>query len=399
MKKNGTRRVLILAGDTDGNIGDRAIVYAMCQEFKGLSTHIEISILSGNPSADHHYFNVVALPRGLKGVLALLRAAKKSDVIICGGGGLFQDDDSLIKMPYWCMRILMLKTINPGAKFITYSLGVGPLRKPSSRLCARLAFACMHIISVRDRNAQQTADPLTPKAVHIVPDPALLLPAAPRTAAYDVLVRHRIPVEHKKIVGVALRQWFHQEGSLIPHKYALKYGLRAIPGRRRCQKMILLIAGVLDRLVREHNVFVLFLPTYNVSHEADNAICTRVMKCIQTVHKDILSIEDPLMYKSVSSFLAVMLGGRMHPTILSVGAGTNIVGLSYNQKFEGFFKLCRLEQMVIPLKDLVADARSNDLYGLLQAALQGKRLHANVAIGLADQTRAFNEQYLKPLLA
>ena len=41
-----TKRVLILAGDTDGNLGDRAIVYSTCRELKRLCPGVSLTIAS-----------------------------------------------------------------------------------------------------------------------------------------------------------------------------------------------------------------------------------------------------------------------------------------------------------------------------------------------------------------
>jgi len=107
--------------------------------------------------------NIHAVRPGLLGFLQLIHAAKHADIILCGGGGLFQDDDSLIKMPYWALRVVLVRLFCN--KIIGYSLGVGPLSAPTSRLFARLAFSCMQHISTRDPIAQRTAQNLTRKPV------------------------------------------------------------------------------------------------------------------------------------------------------------------------------------------------------------------------------------------
>jgi len=390
-------QVLVLAGDMDGNLGDRAIVYSMCRHFKYLNPKVQIHIVSSNPDADRTYFKSRTIPRGFTGLLKLLCATKKSDLILCGGGGLFQDDDSLVKMPYWFCRIALARLVNPKAKMISYSLGVGPLRRPVSRFLAQLSFACMDIISVRDPLAQKIAELLTSKPVRIVPDPALLLPADPPEKARSLLAEHGIPIGTAPLIGVAVRKWFHQSGSVIPHKYAFKYHLRRIPGNKKCEKMVSLLAGVLDRLVAEENAYIIFLPTYNVLHEADDVICCRIAARMKTQRKRIIRIEDPRLYKAVTGHLSVMLGGRMHPTIFSYGMDTNIVGLSYNQKFKGFFELIGSADNVLDINEFVDLGQTVELYNLLSEAIKkgvnSKRQFHN----LANQVRAFNSEIIQSL--
>ena len=388
MKKS----VLILAGDTDGNLGDRAIVLSMCDEFRRLLPDIDITLLSGDPARDRDFFGANTIRRGVLGLPALIRAAIKSDLVLCGGGGLFQDDTSLIKMPYWALRTLFIRLF--AGRVVGYSLGVGPLTWASSRAFARLAFACMDEISVRDPEAMSTSIELTSKPVRIVPVPALLLAAAPREEAASLLQQAGVPLDGRPIVGVAIRKSFHQQATLIPHKYAVKYRLRKIPGARESARMITLLAKVLDKIIETQSAWVVFVPTYNVAHEGDNIISEEVINKMESDRASILKITDPGMYKAVAGHFSVMLGGRMHPTIFSADQGVPVVGLAYNQKFHGFFDLLGQKDMVIDIEDFVRDDRVDDLVALLTCSiLEGSGSVARVA-ELKKQTQAFNERIL-----
>jgi hypothetical protein len=78
----------------------------------------------------------------------------------------------------------------------------------------------MDIISARDEIGRQIASCLSSKDVYLVPDPALLMPVAPDSHAVKMLEDNDVPVGKVPIVGVAMRRWFHENGSVIPHKYA-----------------------------------------------------------------------------------------------------------------------------------------------------------------------------------
>lgn len=388
----GKNRILILAGDTNGNIGDRAIVFSMCQEFRRINPSIKIAITSGNTKADSKLYDAKTIQRGIRGLSSLIKAAKKSDLILCGGGGLFQDDDSLVKMPYWALRLLFVrffcKTI------IGYSLGVGPLRKTTSRFFAKLAFACMKYISVRDPKAKATATDLTSKPIRLVPDPALLLPVMHSNKIKQLLRASNVPLDGTPLVGVALRRWFHHKTTIIPHKYAVKYHLRKIRGTEQYEKMTILMAQVLDNIIKQHNSFIVFLPTYNVPHEADHLTCKRVMRKMRYSRAALLLIEDPNHYKGVARYLKVMLGARMHPTIFSASVGTNVIGISYNQKFQGFFELLGIPEKVISIEDFVENQLSDELTALLsEAIVRDNSLVDRVQI-IADETKLFNEEIL-----
>jgi polysaccharide pyruvyl transferase WcaK-like protein len=385
-------KILILAGDTDGNIGDRAIVFSMCHDFRRINPSVKIAIVSGNPKADCSFFKANATQRGVRGLISLAKVAKESDLILCGGGGLFQDDDSLVKMPYWALRLLFIRCFCKTV--VGYSLGVGPLKRPISRFFAKLAFGCMKGISVRDPKAMKTAKDLTDKPVRIVPDPAIVLPETKQGQIEELLATNDIPLDGTPLIGVALRRWFHHKATVIPHKYAVKYHLRKIPGKEKCDKMTALFAQVLDNIVRQYNAFTIFLPTYNVSHEADYEICEQVMAKMKLSRTRLLKIGDPIQYRAVAKYLKVMLGSRMHPTILAASAGTNIVGIAYNQKFSGFFELLGIPEKVISIEDFVEYELTDKATALISESIEQGNSLMPVVHSLADLIRNFNEEIL-----
>jgi polysaccharide pyruvyl transferase CsaB len=386
------RNVLILAGDTDGNLGDRAIVLATCEELRRLDPLVRITIVSGDPERDRSFFGADTIPRGPRGLLELAKAARRSELVLCGGGGLFQDDTSLVKMPYWALRLALVRSLT--RRIIGYSLGVGPLDRASSRLAARLAFLCMQAVSVRDRRGMSLVEDLTTKPVWLVPDPSLLLTPAPPHETDALLREVGLSSDASPLIGVAVRRCFHQYPSLIPHEYAERFKLRRIPGREACDRMISLLAVALDRASERENATVLFLPTYNVPHEGDDRISLEIMERMSAKRKALLRIRDPRLYKALASRLGVMLGGRMHPTILCASVGTPVVGLSYNQKFRGFFELIGRGDKVIDVWDFVNGELTRPLANLLTAALGEGSSTTPEIVGLSEETRRFTARLM-----
>jgi polysaccharide pyruvyl transferase WcaK-like protein len=109
----------------------------------------------------------------------------------------------------------------------------------------------------------------------------------------------------------------------------------------------------------------------------------------------VLSIDDPRLYKGCTGHLTVFLGGRMHPMIFAAAMGTPVVGLAYNQKFQGFFQLLQNDQLM-DVTTFVEQERTQDLSKFLDAALTQKTVAAGDRIeGLNQQIRAFNQQLLR----
>lgn len=380
--------MLVLCGDADGNLGDRAILLATCLGARAVWPHIGISVVASDLDGTLRDLGIDAIPRGPRGFFRLCAAALRRELALCGGGGLFQDDDSLIKMPYWGARVALIRLLCP--RIVGYSLGVGPLRAWSSRLFARLAFACMERVSARDEAACATAQTLTRKAVELVPDPALLLPPVANDEARAWLRERGVPIDGTPLVGVAIRRWFPPSARLLPNKVTTRLGGNRASKSPESHRLTELLARTLDDAVRRNGAYILFLPTYNVTHEGDDTLCHETLSKMSTPQGQVLRIGDPSLYKGVAAQLAVLLGGRMHPTIFAASVGTPIVGLAYNPKFSGFFKLMGLTDQIMDVQEFVNGERVDDLARMVDRAIREKVPLRETVDRLTGEIRAFN---------
>ncbi len=389
----GPSSILILCGDADHNLGDRAILQATCHELRAIRPDVTLTVVSQDAGRVARDLGATAIRPGWRGLVRLCRAAAASDLVLCGGGGLFQDDDSLIKMPYWGLRVALARLLC--RRVVGYALGVGPLGAASSRLFARLAFACMEQISVRDGHARAVARALTRKPVVVLPDPALrLCPAAPE-AARAWMAAQGVPMDGRPLVGVAPRRWFPPRRRIVPHRLAVRLGLRDEQQTATGDRLLGLLAEVLDRVVRRHDAHVLFLPTYCVPHEGDDRLCEQILGRMAKPAGQVMRIGQPPLYKAVTGQLDLMLGGRMHPTIFAADAGTPVVGLAYNRKFHGFFELLGCPERVLDVQSFVYGNRVDQLEAMLDAALAGGRLEAAGIEALGHGLSAFNRDLLR----
>jgi polysaccharide pyruvyl transferase WcaK-like protein len=216
-------------------------------------------------------------------------------------------------------------------------------------------------ISVRDEFAHRWLTGCTPAPVDVVPDPAFMLPAAPAESGAQLIRSVGLPAD-RPIVGVALRRWFHPRGGFIPHRLRARWVADA--GAKQLDSLLDQLAGALSRVARRLDASVLFLPTYNVAHEADYEICWKLRARLEGTHAALALINDPALYKSVSGHLSLMLSARMHPLILAASMGTPIVGLAYNGKFAALFDLLALPRRLVWLDDFVTADQSERLESL-----------------------------------
>jgi polysaccharide pyruvyl transferase CsaB len=378
-------RVLVLNGDFEGNLGDAAILAGTCQILEALRPGIEISVAARDAHRAPRDPAVRSVPRGLAGLPALAREAWRADLILCGGGGLFQDDDSLVKMPYWALRVAFARMLCP--RVVGWSLGVGPLRARVSRCLARLAFACMESISVRDAEARALAQSLTSTPVQLVPDPGLLLAPAPAARVERWLCEQRVPRDGRPLVGVALRRWFPPRARLVPNHIAARFRRVGAHHSVGSQRLVELVARALRTVVEKSNAHVLLLPSYSAPHEGDVAMCEEVLRRCPEGSAQLARIDEAALYKGVSGRLSVLISGRMHPTIFAAAMGVPVVGLAYNPKFRGFLALIGREDCVLDLQRFVREQRADALAALVGCALDERASAADRCAELAERTR------------
>jgi polysaccharide pyruvyl transferase WcaK-like protein len=387
-------RVLIVGGDLDGNLGDRSLIAGMCDDLRSAGRPVELRVptsRAGGPAGGD--LGAVPLRRGARGLGSLLRAASRSDLLLWGGGGLLQDDDSLVKVPYWTSLLALLGPLSRCT--VAYALGVGPLRHRASRWLARRALGRCDVISARDRYGQALATELCSLPVTLVPDPALLLRPAPSRAAREWLRDRRVPLDGRPIVGVALRRWFPPRDRVVPHRLRSRFASSPEAAAPQAGKLIDHVARALSGIAEDlGGAHLLFLPTYAIAAEGDVEICHRVLAKTGTPGQ-VEVIRDPRLYAAVVRELQLMVGGRMHAAILAASAGTPFAGIGYNPKFDGFFELLEAADLLVPVQRVVEDGGAEALLGVLRAALDAGPPSPERVELLRERTRQFDRDLLE----
>ena len=363
------QRVLLLGGDTDFNVGDRAILTALVRCFTAHDPNTEISTVGRVASGPAVPGVSKVIPRGPRGLRALMSAAAAADRVLLAGGGLFQDDDSRAKVPYWAARIALLRTCN--AHIAGFAVGAGPLDHAECRAAVRFACAALSRISVRDRFARDALAACTSRPLDIVPDPAFMLEPASREEAGEYLRRLGFQ-EGKPLIVAAVRRWYHERGGFVPN--AIKIGLGIEPKRdlARFEGMLGVLSKALETLRHRLEADILLLPSYNVGHEADDAACEALQWRLPGGQVRLARVTDPRLYKALLGHAALVVSARMHPLILAAGMGVPFVGLSYNGKFDGLYELLGLSTRSLPLDQCSDSWGSTTLVAAAETALESR---------------------------
>ena len=117
------------------NIGDESILRTLVSSLREHIPDCSLTVLSHNPASTREKYGVEAVER--MSPMAILRAVKKCDMLISGGGSLLQDVTSSKSLHYYLSIIRCAQFFRK--KVFIYSQGIGPIDRPGNRRAAAKA--------------------------------------------------------------------------------------------------------------------------------------------------------------------------------------------------------------------------------------------------------------------
>jgi len=153
-----------------GNLGDDALLQIIVGQLKTRYPYATIDVLSADADRTAHELGVVATPRWDQ--TAIRNAVTSCDVLLSGGGGLFQSATSLKSLFYYAG--IVRTALRAGKKAMVFAQSVGPLDflgKRTLRECCR----GLQAATVRDAASKALFAPLVPSTrVDVTADPVFL---------------------------------------------------------------------------------------------------------------------------------------------------------------------------------------------------------------------------------
>ena len=148
-------RCVLVGNYGTGNLGDEALKEYFLSRF----LEIEWTVLSAVPTAPNE---VPRFPCGLRSLLIApwwrsLRALRRSDAVVFGGGSLFTDAESMWACVLWWWHAVIARIFGKPV-FLAFQ-GVGPFRTRLGKWCAKSAVTAADFVSVRDtQSAERVGD-------------------------------------------------------------------------------------------------------------------------------------------------------------------------------------------------------------------------------------------------
>lgn len=323
------------------NAGDDAILQIFIEQANA-NRHCDITVLSECPEniattsrVRGAFHPSLGSFRGLASalingdLLRHIRLIRQCDLVVVGGGGLLRDNTSwpnLIRLldEIWLGRLF-------GRKVMLYAIGVGPFKTRLGKwLIAKSVMMC-DLVTVRsERGAQLLREIGVPAArIHVVKDPAFLLPSAP---SRDLALRALLARE--RTVGV------FPAVSLVSNIEDLSHIRR--------------LAAALDVLVERDRIQFVALPMRVTASGIDDVAVSKLIQA-QMRHPDSMHIHEqqlaPSELKWATSQTLMNITVRLHAMIFSLGAGKPVVAVNYEPKVANVFAAFEVPDCMVEMDD------------------------------------------------
>ena len=330
-----------------GNAGDEAILTAMLMHLRALQPDLRVTVTSGEPEKTAAQYDVKAIL--WTHAFGILEAIRGADMVIIGGGGLFQDywgvdpnsflSDNHSGLSFYATSAILASLY--GKPLMLYAVGAGPLLSRHGKLFTKAICDAAQIITVRDDGSRHLLESLAVPAckIQLTADPVFALPWSKPAHARSTTRK----------IGVSLRNW----------------NVDVHAGFWQTE-----VATALDRFLQNEPFDIEFFPFQKLSGEIENdiAVSRRVRNLMQ--HQDRVHIvEDNLSPADLVARMAecdLIVGMRLHAIIFGMLANVPVIALSYDPKVEQLMQRVELRHLCIDIKSI----ESARLTSLMREALQ-----------------------------
>jgi polysaccharide pyruvyl transferase CsaB len=346
----GARTVLVAGYYGFGNAGDEAILAAVLASLRKQRPELQLVVASGDPARTRVEHDVDAVTRDDLG--AVVAAARDCDLVVLGGGGLFQD--------YWPVPLERCLSAEPGGlpayfafavlaaalgkPLVILAAGVGPLATAESRRLACAAFELATLATVRDTRSREALAEcgLEPDRLpEVAADPAFLLAGAADDEVDRLLAGHAVPAG-EPLLGVALRHWpFHGDAEALAAA----------------------VARAVDVHLDTHGGRALLVPFQHAgpgAGEDDAAMHDRVMSRLAQPGRATMlrGALPPALLAGVLRRCSAVVAMRYHAALFGLAGERPVVALAYDPKVEALLADAGLDGLALQPYDWSSDALS-----------------------------------------
>ena len=264
------------------NFGDELILSVICEKLK--QENADITVFSVSPMETAQKYGVKSSPTF--DILRVIKVLANTDVLISGGGSLFQDTTSMKSLLYYSFVLFVAQLFKK--ETVIYCQGVGPLNSFLSRFLVKNLFKKANFVSVRDEKSQKLLENWGIKS-ELKDDPAWKI---------------EIPnIEKKEVLGVQLRECPGMNNDFLKN----------------------LAQAVSQTGFKEVKLF-------SLQRKLDYKICLKFRDLLKENLSDlkIEIVEDNLLRELLS--IKMLVGMRFHALVVGIKSDAKCIAINYDPK-------------------------------------------------------------------
>ncbi len=355
-KKRKRCGVLICGAYGMHNAGDEAVLDAILSEMREIDPDMPITVLSRSPGETARRCGVNAI--FTFNIPGILRAMRRSELYLNGGGSLLQDVTSSRSLWYYLFTLWAAK--RRGCKVMMYGCGIGPIRRGRNRrLAGRTVQRCVDAVTLREADSLEELRSLgvTRPEIRIATDPALAL----------------TPVSDAETDRLMLRLGLEPGGDyfcITPRRW---------PGVWEKQA---LFAAAADYAWERYGLRPLLI---SVNPEQDGRIVEQVHRQIRAPSVAVNETLETAEMVGLIGRMRAVLSMRLHVLIFAASRAVPLAAVSYDPKVASFLDCLAQTNYV----DYGALTSAEQLFALVDAAATADReaLRAATAHSLEIERR------------
>jgi len=301
------------------NAGDEALLSAITSSIERLAPEADFTVFSGLPHRTQELHGISAVY--YMNFWKIIKTLKNTDLLISGGGSIFQDITSGRSLPYYIGIVALARFFDKPVIF--YAQGVGPITRGLSRFLMRLIGNHATIITLRDQNSMDYLHSIGVKQppMKVTADPVFTLQPTEKNITEMKQYFSQVNSENRPAIGVSLRQWQTLD------EYAETF------------------AALLDKYY-DKGYSIIFIPMEYPEDIAAGEKVAALMQRPSVVLQDHLTSTQLL---ALVGELKLLIGMRLHSLIFAASMGVPMAGISYDPKVDSFLE--RFGQESLPVDE------------------------------------------------
>ena len=389
------KKIIMACGDGNFNLGDEAVIASFLGNIRSLDKGTEVIVFSCDPEKTQkmHGIKSIRLEMSPFSLLInlpkIIKEFKKMDILVWGSGNLITDASSQLYTLFHLFKIFLAKLMKK--KVAVYAIGVSQVKSRFTKFIVRRILSKADLITLRDEESKTILINLGIKnKMYSAVDPAFDLKPAEKKKAVKIIKSYGID-EKKPMIAFVPRRVFHRkQGSIIPVKYRVKFGLIDKKNKLKFKKLEKTLAMAADYITEKLDANIIFIPMqmHEEQQQQDEKVSDEIISKMR--HKENAFVINSYNHKvhelkAVYGLMDLVVGIRFHAVILGAGMGVPVVSLPYSEKGERLTKRLGLEKYSVPVKKV----EYKSLVEKIEKALSDK---SSIKRSLKEKTEIFQEK-------